>query len=94
MAWDADSGQDVIHLVAEVRISGATPDAHVRDMRNIERRLFGRHLDFPVAWPADAGTRDKGSGAPLKNLYKQFELRMMAEPATHAKLKGVEARSL
>jgi hypothetical protein len=51
-------------------------------------------MHFPVAWPADAGTRDKGSGEPVKNLYKQYGLRMMAEAATHAHLKGVAANSL
>ena len=51
-------------------------------------------MNFPVAWPADAGTRDKGSGEPVKNFYKQYGLRMMADAATHAHLKGVAANSL
>jgi phage terminase large subunit-like protein len=92
MCWDTE--QDVIHLVAELRISGQTPGQHVAMIRGLEQRLFGRHMDFPTAWPADAGTRDKGSGEPVKNLDKQFGMRMMSEPATHANLKGVAANSL
>jgi phage terminase large subunit-like protein len=92
MVWDID--QDVIHLVAELRVSGQTPGQHFAIMRALELRIFNRHMDFPVAWPADAGTRDKGSGEPIKNLYKQYGLRMMAEPATHAHLKGAAANSL
>jgi Terminase RNaseH-like domain len=92
MAWDTD--QDVIHLVAELRVSGQTPGQHFALMRALEQRIFNRHMDFPVAWPADAGTRDRGSGEPVKNLYKQYGLRMMAETATHANMKGVAANSL
>lgn len=92
MCWDTD--QDVIHLVAELRVSGQTPGQHFALMRALEMRLFGRHMDFPVAWPADAGTRDKGSGEAVKNVYKLFGLRMMAEHATHAHLKGAAANSL
>jgi phage terminase large subunit-like protein len=92
MAWDTD--QDVIHIVAELRVSGQNAGQHFALMRSLETRLFNRHMDFPVAWPADAGTRDRGSGEPAKNLYKQYGLRMMAEPATHANIKGVAANSL
>jgi phage terminase large subunit-like protein len=92
MCWDTD--QDVLHLVAELRVSDATPGQHFAMIRALEMRLFSRHMDFPIAWPADAGTRDKGSGEPVKNLYKQFGLRMMHEAATHANLKGVAANSL
>jgi phage terminase large subunit-like protein len=89
-----DTDQDVIHVVAELRITGQTPGQHYALIRGLERRIFGRHMDFPTAWPHDAGTRDKGSGEPVKNLYKQFGLRMMPEHATHANLKGVAATSL
>jgi phage terminase large subunit-like protein len=92
MVWDTD--QDVIHIVAELRVSGQTPGQHFALIRGLEMRLFGRHLNIPVAWPADAGTRDKGSGEPVKGLYKQYGLRMMVEPATHANLKGSAATSL
>jgi phage terminase large subunit-like protein len=92
MSWDRD--QDVIHLVAELRMSDATVAGHVGAIRALEKRIFGKHMDFRVAWPADAGTRDRGSGEPVRNLYKQFGLRMMAEPATHPGMKGKEATSL
>jgi hypothetical protein len=75
-------------------MSDATVAADVVAIRALEKRIFGRHMDFRVAWPADAGTRDRGSGEPVRNLYKQFGLRMMPEPATHAGMKGVEAVSL
>lgn len=90
--WDTD--QDVIHIVAELRVSGQTPGQHFALIRALEMRLFGRHMNIPIAWPADAGTRDKGSGEPVKNIYKQYGLRMMADPATHANMKGAAATSL
>jgi hypothetical protein len=92
MAWDID--EDVIHVVAELRVTGQTPGQHFALIRGLELRMFNRHMDFPISWPADAGTRDKGSGEPVKNLYKQYGLRMMPEAATHANLKGVAANSL
>ena len=92
MCHDVD--QDVLHIVGELRVSGQTPGQHFALIRALEMRTFGRHMHFPVAWPADAGTRDKGSGEPVKNLYKQYGLRMMNESATHANLKGVAANSL
>ena len=61
-----DTDTDTIHLVAELRVSGQTPATHVTLMRGLEQRLFNRHMDFPVAWPADAGTRDRGSGEPIE----------------------------
>jgi phage terminase large subunit-like protein len=92
MCHDVD--QDVIHLVAEIRVGDAPAATHVAMMRQLEKRLFGKHMEFRVAWPADAGTRDKGSGEPVKNLYRHYGLHMMQEPATHAGLKGAEATSL
>jgi Terminase RNaseH-like domain len=92
LVWDTD--QDVIHVLAELRVSGQTPGQHFALIRGLEQRLFGRHMNFPIAWPADAGTRDKGSGEPVKNLYKQYGLRMMTESATHPNVKGLAATSL
>jgi phage terminase large subunit-like protein len=92
LVWDTD--QDVVHVVAELRVAGQTPGQHFALIRALEQRLFGRHMNFPIAWPADAGTRDKGSGEPVKNLYKNYGLRMMAESATHANMKGPAATSL
>jgi phage terminase large subunit-like protein len=92
LAHDVD--QDVIHLVAECCMANQTPGAHVAAMRGVETRIFGRHMEFPVAWPADAGTRDKGSGEAIIRTYKQYGLRTMAQHATHAKLTGAAANSL
>jgi hypothetical protein len=36
----------------------------------------------PVAWPKDGADREKGSGEPLKLLYKQQGLLMLPEHAT------------
>jgi len=89
-----DTDQDLLHIVGELRIAGQTPGHHVAMLRQLEMRLFGRQMDFPVAWPADAGTRDKGSGEAVKTIYKQYGLRMMHEHATHSHLQGASATSL
>ncbi len=89
-----DTDADVIHLVAELRITGQTPGHHVAAIRQLEMRIFGRHMDFPTAWPADAGTRDKGSGEAVIKQYKQYGLRVMNEHATHQHLKGAASNSL
>jgi hypothetical protein len=92
LCWDVD--QDVVHVVAELRMSDATPSAHVAAIRALEKRMWNWHMEFPVAWSNDSGTRDKGSGEPIKNLYKQFGLRMMHAAATLPGLNGREAYSL
>jgi phage terminase large subunit-like protein len=92
MCHDVD--QDVLHLVAEARMQGATISAHVSAMRQIEQRIFGRQMDFVVAYPHDAGVRDRNSGEAISRMYKNFGLRMMHEHATHANIKGVAATSL
>jgi hypothetical protein len=56
MCHDVD--RDAIHLVGKVRMSDAIPSAHVAAMKELEKRLFGRFMDFIVAWPKDAGHRD------------------------------------
>ena len=86
MCWDVD--QDVIHLIAELRMSDTAISGHVAAVRNLEKRVFGRHMNFPTSWPHDGNTRDKGSGEPLKENYKRYGLRMMAEHASHAGLHG------
>ena len=90
-----DVDQDVIFVVAELRMADSTPSAHVAAIRNLEKRLFNWHMEnFPVAWPHDAHSRERGSGEPIKNLYKQYGLRMMSEEATLPNLKGAAAYSL
>jgi phage terminase large subunit-like protein len=92
MCHDVD--RDAIHLVGEVRMSDAIPSAHVAAMKELEKRLFGRFMDFVVAWPKDAGHRDY-SGRQAKDTYKYYGLRMMAQDATlPGPVGGVEARSV
>ena len=60
-----DVDQDVVYVVAELRMADTTPSAHVAAIRNLEKRLFNWHMEFfPVAWPHDAHTRERGSGEP------------------------------
>jgi len=92
MVHDVDT--DAIHIVAELRMSDTAISGHVAAIRQLEKRVFGRHMNFPTAWPNDGNTRDKGSGEPLKEIYKRFGLRMMPEHASHAGLHGAAAYSL
>jgi len=89
-----DVNSDTLHIVAELRIVGQTPGTHVAMMRQVEIRIFGHHMSIPVAYPADAGTRDRGSGEAMRNIYKQFQLRLMADHATHANQQGAAAVSV
>jgi hypothetical protein len=89
-----DVDRDWIHVVAELRVSDEIPDQHVKAMRKIEEDIFGRAMEIPVAWPHDAGTRDRTSGTPIKNVYAHWNLKMMPEAASLPGLKGVEGRSL
>ena len=63
-------------------------------LRQIEKQPFGRHMDFVVAWPHDAGTRDKSSGQYLRDLYNQHGLRMMHEHAQMLMKDGAKSNSL
>lgn len=92
MCWDVDT--DVIHLVAELRMSDAAAPAHVQAIRNLEKRMFNRYMDFPTAWPTDAGTRERNNALPFKNSYVDHQLRMMPEPASHPGITGQAAYSL
>ena len=92
MCWDVDT--DVIHLVAELRMSDAASPAHVQAIRTLEKRVFGRFMDFPTAWPTDAGTREHNNARPFTNAYIDHGLRMMPEPASHPGVTGQAAYSL
>jgi hypothetical protein len=37
-------------------------------------------MNIPIAWPRDAGTREKSSGEARIKMYKNYGLRVMAEP--------------
>ena len=92
MAHDPD--RDCIHLVADLRVSDEIPDQHVKAMRKIEEDIFGRQMEIPVAWPHDAGTRDRTSGKPIKNVYAHWGLKMMDSAASLPGISGVEGRSV
>jgi hypothetical protein len=92
LCWDVD--QNVTHLVGEVRMSDAVPSAHVAAMRELEKRLFGRYMDFMVAWPQDAAHRERSSGRGVKEVYKYYQLRMMAEAASLPNVVGAAAYSV
>jgi phage terminase large subunit-like protein len=91
MAHDVD--MDHIHVVAEYRASNQTIEQHVDAVRAIEKEIFGRHMQIPVAYPHDAKVRD-ASGAAIAALYARCGLLMMREPASLPGKTGVEARSL
>jgi phage terminase large subunit-like protein len=74
LLWDRDA--DVIHVHRTIRMSDAVPVLHAAAMKTIG-------LQVPVAWPKDAGDRDRGTGIPVRELYKAQGLRMLSEPATH-----------
>jgi phage terminase large subunit-like protein len=71
--WDRDN--DVVHIHHVIRMADALPLMHARQMKMIG-------ADVPVAWPKDAGDREKGSGEPIKKLYKDEGLRMLDVHAT------------
>ncbi len=74
MAWDKDT--DTLHVLHEVRMSGALPLQHADPMK----RIGG---EVPVAWPHDGHVREKSSGVALADIYKANGLRMMPSHATH-----------
>lgn len=75
VAWDRDT--DTIYVLDGFRMSGGTPLNHAARIRAIAASV-------PVAWPHDGNDREKGSGEPLADLYKQEGLRMLPQHATHA----------
>src|SRR5262245_1326881 len=75
MLWDVDN--DVVHIHSTIRMSDAIPVIHAKAMRRIAAAV-------PVAYPKDAGDRDRGTGEPVSKLYKAEGLIMLHEHATHA----------
>ena len=72
MLWDRDN--DVIHVHVAQRMSDAVPAIHARNILLVAS-------EAPVAWPHDGAQREKGSGKPLKNLYKAEGLKMLDKHA-------------
>jgi len=73
LLWDRDA--DVIHVAHTVRMSDALPIMHAAAMKPIG-------VNVPVAWPKDAGDRDRGTGEPISKLYKSHGLKMLDLHAT------------
>jgi phage terminase large subunit-like protein len=71
--WDRDN--DVVHIHHAIRMADALPMAHARSMKAIGAGV-------PVAWPKDAGDREKSSGEPISKLYKSEGLLMLPDQAT------------
>jgi hypothetical protein len=75
MAWDRDN--DIVYVLAELKIKGGVPAIHASRMRGIA-------LNVKVAWPHDGTQRDKGSGEQLAEIYKREGLLMLDKHATFA----------
>lgn len=73
LLWDRDG--DVIHVHRTIRMADALPVVHAAAMKPIG-------INVPVAWPKDAGDRDRGTGTPIAKLYKAQSLKMLDSHAT------------
>lgn len=70
-----DRDNDVVHIHHAFKMANALPIAHAQAMKRIGAAV-------PVAFPKDAGDREKGSGEPISKLYKQQGLLMLPNHAT------------
>ena len=64
LAYDPDA--DTVHLYDNYRITGSTPPVHASAIK-----MKGQWI--PIAWPHDGLQRDKGSGVPLAEIYRDQE---------------------
>jgi len=76
LAHDRDN--DVVYILAEVRMKNAIPAQHAARMKAIAANV-------KVAWPHDGNQREKGSGETLSSLYKREGLLMLP---SHAAFEG------
>ncbi len=72
LLWDRDT--DTIHVHHTIRMPDALPIVHAAAMKTIGAAV-------PVAWPKDAGDREKGTGEPVSKIYKRHGLVMLDEHA-------------
>ncbi len=70
-----DRDTDTIHVHHAIRMADALPIMHAAAMKPIG-------AEVPVAWPKDAGDRERGTGEPIAKLYKAQGLRMLDTHAT------------
>jgi phage terminase large subunit-like protein len=74
LLWEEPDGADIIHVHHCVRMPDALPIVHAAAMK-----LVGAQV--PVAYPKDGDDREKGSGDPLSNLYRKYDLKMLPQYA-------------
>ena len=81
LAWDRDA--DCLYLTHTHRAREQTPVLFAQGIK-----AWGRWI--PVAWPHDGLQHDKGSGIELAEQYRQQDLNMLIEKATHPPAPGDE----
>ena len=74
IAWDLD--KDIIYLVNEYHASKRTPDEHAPHINALNNWC-------PVAWPHDGLNGERSSGIGLAQQYRDQNVNMMDEIATH-----------
>lgn len=74
LAYDADN--DVVHVYDAHRLREATPAVHSLSIK-------ARGDWIPVAWPHDGLQNDKGSGEALAKQYRNLDVKMLKQKATH-----------
>jgi phage terminase large subunit-like protein len=72
-----DRDADIIHVIRAIRVKNETPLMQAHRMRQIAPNV-------PVAWPKDAGNREKSSGTPLRKFYVDAGLDMLSTHVTNA----------
>lgn len=70
-AFDRDT--QTFYVYKTYRKSGAVPPVHAAAIGNEERWI-------PIAWPHDGLIRDKQSGKPLADVYRELGLNMLRDP--------------
>lgn len=71
-----DRDADAYYIVKALRVPGQTPLQHAHAMKQIASNVR-------VAWPKDAGNREKSSGAALIESYKEHGLDVLPVHATN-----------
>ena len=79
MAWDRDL--DIIYVYDAYETRGETAAYHVEAIRS-------RGESIPVSWPHDGMHREKSSGEPLANAYREKGLNMLHVSARYDDDKG------
>lgn len=72
LAWDRDA--DTVHIYDCYRVREATPIIHAAAIK-------ARGDWIPCAWPHDGLQHDKGSGAPLAEIYRLQGVKMLEDHA-------------